>query len=172
MIIFVGASRNNLMIRSGELRYTFGGTKLILYPDGEVSLNWLIAEDETDIRNLVSMMTTVWGHTPMAFETGQKVWDWLETVENGQFTGKLPEFALMDIRMPGYRGNEIAARIRKVEKIKQIPIVLMTAFVMSDDERNTMMKESGVDQVINKPLPDIMQLHKLLHDIIANKQSG
>ena len=73
-------------------------------------MNWLIAEDETDIRNLVAMMCQVWGHTPMTFESGQKTWDWLDQVENGQYKGTMPDFALMDIRMPGRRGNEIANR--------------------------------------------------------------
>lgn len=135
-------------------------------------MNWLIAEDETDIRNLVMMMAQVWGHTPMPFENGQKAWDFLDQIESGQYDGPLPEFALMDIRMPGRRGNEVSQRIRTVERIKDIPIVLMTAFVMSDDERYNMMEEFGVDQIINKPLPDFQQLNITLHDIISKKQSN
>jgi two-component system phosphate regulon response regulator PhoB len=135
-------------------------------------LRWLIAEDETDIRNLVAMMCQVWGHVPMPFETGQKVWDWLDEVDAGKHTDDLPEFALMDIRMPGKRGNEIAHRLRQTDLLKHIPIVLMTAFVLSDDERREMMEESGVDRIINKPLPDLMQLHQILHEVINTKQAN
>lgn len=49
-------------------------------------MNWLIAEDEADIRNLVGIMCTVWGHTPITFESGQKVWEWLDQVEAGDIT--------------------------------------------------------------------------------------
>lgn len=135
-------------------------------------MNWLIAEDETDIRNLVVMMAQVWGHNPMPFENGQKAWDFLDEVESGAYTGPLPEFALMDIRMPGKRGNEVSQRIRTVEAVQHIPIVLMTAFVMSDDERHSMMEEYGVDQIINKPLPDFQQLNVILHDIISKKMAN
>jgi len=135
-------------------------------------VNWLIAEDEADIRNLVGIMCQVWGHIPLTFETGQKVWDWLDEVEAGKVTTNLPEFALMDIRMPGRRGNEIAARIRDVEKIKHIPIVLMTAFVLSEDEIDRLRQDYGVDHVINKPLPDFDRLGIILHDIIKKKQSA
>lgn len=134
-------------------------------------MNWLIVEDEADIRNLVVMMCQVWGNTPMPYESGQKAWDWLDTVEDGTYTGPLPEFALMDIRMPGKRGNEIAERIRTVEKLKHIPIVLMTAFVMSEDEMGRMRHEFGVDEVINKPLPDFDQLRAILYGIIERKKA-
>lgn len=139
---------------------------------GGRNLNWLIAEDEADIRNLVVMMAQVWGHNPMAFESGQKAWDWLDAVENGQYDGPLPDFALMDIRMPGRRGNEIALRIRSVDALTHIPIVLMTAFVLSDEEIAQMRSRFGVDHVINKPLPDFDRLKVILDDVIAAKAQG
>lgn len=135
-------------------------------------MHWLIAEDEPDIRNLVAMMCQVWGHQPMTFESGQKAWDWLDKVEAGDFTGDLPDLALMDIRMPGYRGDEVAQRIRKTASLKDIPIVLMTAFVLSDEERKTMMDEAGVDMIINKPLPDFGDLKKLIDQVIASRQAS
>jgi CheY-like chemotaxis protein len=131
-------------------------------------VNWLIAEDEADIRNLVGIMCQVWGHTPLSFETGQKVWDWLDDVEAGKIPS-LPEFALMDIRMPGRRGNEIAGRMREIDRLKHIPIVLMTAFVLSEDEIDRLRQDFGVDHVINKPLPDFDRLGVILHDIIKRK---
>jgi len=135
-------------------------------------LHWLIAEDEADIRMLVATMAQVWGHTTISFESGQKAWDWLDTVESGVNTDPLPDFALMDIRMPGYTGDKVAARIRSISQLGHIPIVLMTAFVLSDGEREDMMAATGVDQIINKPLPDFETLRVLLHDIIQNKASG
>ena len=136
------------------------------------TVNWMIVEDEADIRNLVAMMAQVWGHNPMTFENGQKVWDMLDAIDAGQYQGEMPDFALMDIRMPGKRGNEIAQRIRQVSAVDHIPIVLMTAFVLSDDEIERMRTEFGVDGVINKPLPDFEQLKSELDSIIAKKQNG
>lgn len=129
----------------------------------------MIAEDETDIRNLVVTMAGVWGHSTVAFESGTKAWAFLDSVDDGSFSGKLPEFALMDIRMPGQRGDEVAHRIRQTEAIANIPIVLMTAFALSDDEMNTLKSETGVDLIINKPLPDFMTLKGILDGIIENK---
>jgi len=128
-------------------------------------LTWLIAEDEADIRNLVAMMCQVWGHTTMTFENGQKVWDWLDTVEAGTYNGQMPEFALMDIRMPGKKGNEIASRMRSMPALNAMPIVLMTAFTLNEQERDALLTDAGVDQVIGKPLPDFEELRVLLHDV-------
>lgn len=135
-------------------------------------MNWLIVEDEADIRNLVAMMAQVWGHNPQTFDSGHKAWDWLNEIESGQYQGDLPDFALMDIRMPGRRGNELSKRIREINAIRHIPIVLMTAFIMGDDEIATMRRDYGVDEVINKPLPDFDRLRTILHDIIEAKQSS
>ena len=132
-------------------------------------MHWLIAEDETDIRNLVVLMTQVWGHIPIIFETGQKAWEWLDAVENGTYSGALPDFALMDIRMPGKRGNEISQRMRTLTPLKRIPIVLMTAFVMTEDEMEKMKREFGVDYIMNKPLPDFDRLKQTLDTIIGAK---
>lgn len=134
-------------------------------------MNWLIVEDEADIRNLVAMMCQVWGNTPMTYESGQKAWDWLDEIEAGSYSGPMPDFALMDIRMPGKRGFEISQRIRTIPALQHIPVVLMTAFVMSEEEMGKMRRDFGVDAVINKPLPDFDRLRTMLYEIIDKKKA-
>ncbi|MCC6801545.1 MAG: response regulator [Anaerolineae bacterium] len=134
-------------------------------------MTWLIAEDEADIRNLVALMCQAWGHTPVTYENGQKVWDWLDLVEKGEQTD-LPELILMDIRMPGKKGNEVANRMRKLEKLHNTPIVLMTAFSLNEEERQDMITKDGVDRILNKPLPDFDQLRIILHEIVQQKQTA
>jgi CheY-like chemotaxis protein len=134
-------------------------------------LIWLVAEDEADIRNLITMMMQVWGHNAVAFENGQKVWDWLDAIEQGSYHEPIPELILMDIRMPGKRGNEIAHRMRRLPALEHTPIVLMTAFAMNESERAEMIVQDGVDAIIHKPLPDFEQLRDLLHNMVTAKQN-
>lgn len=135
-------------------------------------MHWIIADDEADILNLVKIMTQVWGHTPITFENGQRVWDWLDGIESGTYDGPQPDLAIMDIRMPGYRGDQIARRMRQIPVLQKMPIVLMTAFVMSDSEMADMRARAGVDHIVNKPLPEAMQLQELLHRVIEKKREG
>ncbi len=134
-----------------------------------MSLTWLIAEDEADIRNLVALMCEAWGHIPLTFENGQKVWDWLDTVEQGK-QPQLPELILMDIRMPGKKGNELAHRMRTLTSLQGTPIVLMTAYTLNDSERQEMMSQDGVDLILSKPLPDFDHLRSILHNVGNKKQ--
>lgn len=130
---------------------------------------WMVVEDEPDIRNIVKVLFEAWGHKPIEFRDGNDTYKWLDAVESGNFDGDLPDLALLDIRMPGHFGNEIGRRMRGMDAFKQIPIVLMTAFSLTDTERQSMMKDDGVDHIINKPLPDMIQLKALLDDLYAKK---
>lgn len=130
---------------------------------------WLIAEDEADILNLVATMCRVWGHEPLMFESGGKAWDWLDTIESGQYSGPIPDFVLMDIRMPGKKGNEVANRMRTMNTFRNTPIALMTAYVLSPADREVMMENDGVDEIVGKPLPSFDELHRLLHGVIERK---
>jgi CheY-like chemotaxis protein len=130
---------------------------------------WLVVEDEDDIRNIVKVMFDVWGHGAIEFRDGHQVFKWLDQIEAGTYQGDLPELALLDIRMPGPRGNEIARRMRSMEPFKRAPLVLMTAFSLSEDERQDMFRQDGVDYIINKPLPDFFELKRLLDDLYAKK---
>jgi CheY-like chemotaxis protein len=134
-------------------------------------LIWLIAEDDIDILNLLSTVTQVWGHTPLSFESGQKVWDWLDRVDASTPTSELPGFALMDIRMPGKKGNEVANRMRSVARFKHIPIVLMTAYSLDANDRLALQTNDGVDAIISKPLPAFDELRTVLNSIIEQKQT-
>jgi CheY-like chemotaxis protein len=131
---------------------------------------WLVVEDEEDIRNIVKVMFTAWGHTSLDFRDGNQTFAWLDKVEAGTYQGELPDLALLDIKMPGPRGNEIARRMRGFEAFKTIPIVLMTAFTLEDPERQSMVREDGVDFIIDKPLPDFFELKKLLDEICEKKK--
>ena len=132
---------------------------------------WMVVEDELDIRNIIKVLFQAWGRGTVEFRDGNEAFAWLDAVESGTYEGELPDLALMDIRMPGHFGNEVARRIRTVEILRHIPIVLMTAFSLTDTERQSMMLDDGVDYIINKPLPDMMELKMTLDDIYAKKMS-
>jgi len=138
-------------------------------------VSWLLVEDDADIRNVVAVMMQLWGEKPLPLPDGNAAWTWLDNLNNGTFKGELPELALLDIRMPGHTGDQIAARIRQTDSIKNIPIILMTAFTLSDTETQSVMQRSGGDRLIKKPLPDMDEFRATLYqtrDEKRKQQSG
>ncbi len=78
------------------------------------------------------------------------------------------DVVLMDLRMPGMSGFEIAQRIRHVqnEKIRMVPIIALTAdFSIRDKEESEL---NGINDYILKPYsPD-----ELLLKLVKNKKQG
>jgi CheY-like chemotaxis protein len=134
--------------------------------------NWLLVEDEVDIRNVVKVMFQVWGHETVEFSNGNDAFDFLDDVDDGIVpAANLPELALMDIRMPGPNGNEIAHRIRESDRLAQIPVILMTAFQLSEQQQEDFRTRDGVDRIIFKPLPDFDKFFALIQEVISERKT-
>ena len=128
-------------------------------------MTWLLVEDDPDIRNIVTVMMQLWGEKPLALSDGNAAWTWLDGVSAGTYKGDLPELALMDIRMPGHTGDQIAARIRMTDRLKNIPIILMTAFTLTETEVQNMVDRAGIDHLVKKPLPDMDDFRATLYRV-------
>jgi CheY-like chemotaxis protein/capsular polysaccharide biosynthesis protein len=61
----------------------------------------------------------------------------------------IPDLVLLDVKMPGMDGFEVARRMRKIEKIATVPIIMLTA--KSSMAHKTVGFESGADDYITKP---------------------
>lgn len=65
----------------------------------------------------------------------------------------LPDFILLDIQLPEMDGYEVASRLRKTEKLKETPIIVVTSYAMPGDREKAI--ESGATGYIEKPInPD------------------
>ena len=61
----------------------------------------------------------------------------------------VPQVLLLDIEMPRMDGYELAAQIRKDERLKQIPIIMITS--RSGDKHRNRAMELGVERYLGKP---------------------
>jgi two-component system, cell cycle response regulator DivK len=61
-----------------------------------------------------------------------------------------PSLVLMDIRLPGIDGIEALRRLRAEDATREIPIMAMTASVMTADRRK--ITDAGFDAFQSKPL--------------------
>ena len=102
----------------------------------------LIVEDNDKNRKLVRDVLTFKGYEVIESETGE------EGVRLAQ--ERRPSLILMDIRLPGIDGVEALRRLRAEGTTRAIPVLAMTASVMSEDRQKIM--GAGFDGYQSKPI--------------------
>ena len=63
---------------------------------------------------------------------------------------KKPDLILMDIQLPEVSGLDVIKWLKQDDKLKQIPVIAVTAFAMKGDEEK--IRESGCEDYISKPI--------------------
>ena len=62
----------------------------------------------------------------------------------------IPDLILMDIALPGMDGLALTRMLKADARLKHVPVVAMTAFAMSGDEREAL--DAGCDGYLTKPI--------------------
>lgn len=131
----------------------------------------MVVEDEPDIYEVLLAMFGIWGIEGVAFVDGEEAVSWIEDVDGDRFQGELPELALLDIRLPGdIEGPDVGERIRRSGVLGDIAIVLTTAYKLTPEEEGKVIKKSGADELIYKPLPKFGELQGILESIIQKRR--
>lgn len=131
---------------------------------------WIILDDDADIIMIMDGMCQIWQVDMITLRDGFEAMSWIERFRSGVYRGRFPELGLLDIRMPGPQGHEVARELRKLPELERMAVVLMTAYRMSTDELEEVMGISDADDFIEKPLPRLFELNRrLLKAIEARK---
>jgi CheY-like chemotaxis protein len=77
-----------------------------------------------------------------------------------------PDLILMDLSLPILDGWEATRRIKASSKLNHIPIIALTAHVMSDDRDKALA--AGCDDYATKPI-DMDELIKKIEGLLAKK---
>jgi DNA-binding response OmpR family regulator len=109
-------------------------------PEGKMA-TVLLAEDDADIRLLVTLKLTQAGHQVRGFGDG------LSAAADAR--AHPPDLAVLDIMMPGMSGLEVCQELRKDPATARIPVILLTALARESDI--TAGLAAGADDYIVKP---------------------
>ncbi|MDZ7706985.1 MAG: response regulator [Trueperaceae bacterium] len=102
----------------------------------------LVADDQQGQRAVVDMLLSVDGYRVVTVDDGRQALDWLAK--------NTPDLAVLDVRMPHLDGIEICRRIRKVSRLRAVPVVILTG--MRDEATTASSKAAGANAVVHKPL--------------------
>jgi CheY-like chemotaxis protein len=116
----------------------------------------MIAEDERDIRDLITFTLGFAGFEVVAAANGE------EAVNLAR--QQIPDLILMDVRMPRMTGYEACELIKADPKLKDIPVVFLSA-KGQDAEIQTGLQSGAVDYLLKPFVPD--QLTARIQAVLA-----
>lgn len=106
-----------------------------------------VIEDDENIRNLIKMALEGYGYEVCLFEEAEKALDELEE--------QLPDLAVFDLMLPGMDGLTAIGQIRRMDAVKDMPMLILTA---KDKEYDKVLGlDKGADDYMTKPF-SVMEL--------------
>jgi DNA-binding response OmpR family regulator len=120
--------------------------------------NILIAEDERDIRDLITFTLKMVGHEVIATSNGE------EAVM--QAKELLPDLILLDVRMPRMTGIEACVKLKDYDTTRDIPVVFLSA-KGQESEVQSGLNAGAVEYIVKPFSPD-----KLTAKVQAILQAG
>jgi DNA-binding response OmpR family regulator len=101
----------------------------------------LVADDDPDIRSLVTLRLEKSGYDVVAAGDGEQAL--------AAALERAPDLALLDVMMPKLDGYEVTERLRQEEATRHLPVILLTARVQETDIARGV--EAGADDYVKKP---------------------
>jgi CheY-like chemotaxis protein len=107
-----------------------------------MTVSILVVEDNKDNMKLVDYVLRAAGYSPLLARSGA------EGVRIA--VEQCSDLVLLDIRMPGMDGYDVAARLRREKQLEKTRIVALTASAMVGDRER--IDAAGFDGYIQKPI--------------------
>ncbi len=102
----------------------------------------LVADDAEGQRLVLEMLLSVDGYEVVKVEDGREALEYLKD--------NTPDLAILDVKMPNLGGLEVCHRMKRIPRLKDVPVLVLTA--MRDEETLTHARMAHADAVIFKPL--------------------
>jgi signal transduction histidine kinase/DNA-binding response OmpR family regulator/HAMP domain-containing protein len=128
------------------------------HPNGDQKQSVLVIDDSEPTRNLVSRLLNSAGWIVDSAENGRAA---INHVERAR-----PDLILLDLMMPDVDGIEFLEILRKNEKWRSIPVILITAKDLTLDERARVSDK--VEQVLQKGSYSGEDLIREIQDLMAS----
>lgn len=115
----------------------------------------LVADDSITTRTLVKTILEHEGYNVIVSSDGEKAWNLIKT--------EPLDVVVSDILMPKIDGFELTKRIKKDDKLKDIPVILVTSLESTEDKVRGM--EAGADAYIKKSAFDQRKLIEAIEEL-------
>lgn len=107
-----------------------------------MQLKALVIEDNENNRELISFILNHSGYNVILAENG---FEGLALAQK-----ELPDFIILDVQLPDIDGFEVLGRIRDDNKLKSIPVIVMSSYDLSGNKKR--VNSLGNSHYIEKPI--------------------
>jgi len=102
----------------------------------------LVADDDVGHLRLLELVLGAYKFDVVTVENGQDAIAYLEA--------NTPDMMILDVNMPFMTGLEVCSRARRLGRLKNVPVIIMTA--LTDEDTRRQADAAGADLFLNKPL--------------------
>jgi two-component system, cell cycle response regulator DivK len=114
-----------------------------------------LIEDNPDNRLLIRVLLRE-NYELAEYESGTEAWVGLQA--------QTPDLVLLDISLPDMDGAELLQRIRADERLRQLPVIAVTAHAMRGDQERLLA--AGFDGYVTKPIVDFSLLFSAIEQAL------
>lgn len=102
----------------------------------------LVADDAEGQRLVLDMLLSVDGYEVVTVGDGKEALEYLKD--------HTPALAILDFQMPHLNGAEVCHRMKRIPRLKDVPVIMLTAY--RDEQVVTHAKMAHADRIVFKPL--------------------
>jgi len=132
---------------------------------------WLLVDDGDADRQMAAAVASMYNVDTYELVDGYQALEWVRTVDRQEYDGSMPTVAIIEVRTPGPRGNEISKYMRRLTAFDQTCIILTSSYEFPDDDKQDLKAISGADLFVVKPLPTLALLEALIRKAIDKKRA-
>ena len=124
------------------------------------TLKILVADDNVDAAEILSMLLEVHGHVTEVVHDGHAALN--------QARDFHPDVTFLDIGMPGMNGYEVAKALREIPSLAGMTLVALTGW--GGEQDRALSREAGFDRHLIKPV-DMKVIETLLAEVVAARSA-
>ena len=121
----------------------------------------LVVDDERDLLSLLDFNLRTAGFETILAATGEEAISALSR--------RVPDLVLLDVMLPGISGTEVCRRIKRDERTRDVPVLMLTA--RGDEVDRIVGFELGADDYVTKPF-SVRELILRLRAVLRRSSSA
>ena len=121
----------------------------------------LLIEDDQPTIDVYKMRFDVADFETIILKRGEEAIEWAKTCRIK------PDIVILDLMLPGINGFEVLKEYKKIERISDVPVMVLTAF--ADSEREKRARQIGVTAYYVKTMLEPKDIVEKVKEIVGSK---